>query len=85
MTHLRVEVLPQRDRRAHDASQVEYRPEYSDELALLAFGRVCKHQRTLRRPEQSCTNAQDTACRDDEPSDIWVNIHGSVTGRSNAM
>lgn len=73
-THLRVEVLAERDGRADDATEIEDRPEDGDKLALLTLRWVCEHQRTLRGPEEAGGHAQDRPCANDISPRVRVDI-----------
>lgn len=73
-THLGVKVLSERDRRAYDAAEVEYGPKDADEFALLVFGGVGEHQRTLRGPQQTCADPEYAACGDDKPTCVFMNV-----------
>ena len=69
-----MKILAERHTRADDAAQIEDRPKDADELALLALGRVAKHERALGRPEQAGAHAEDAPRANDEAACVGMNV-----------
>ena len=78
VTYSVVRVVSQRDGRSDDTTEIEYGPEDADELSLLVFGGVRKHQRALRCPKESGAHAKNRPSRDHETPGVLVDIHCSV-------
>ena len=69
-----VKVVPQGNGCADDTAKVENRPEDGDELALLTFCGIGKHERALGGPKETSTDAQVCARSEYETAGIWMNV-----------
>ena len=65
------------DRSADNSAKIEDGPEDTDVLALIVLGGISHHEGALGGPQQTCTDSEDSSCRDDEWARIGMDIHST--------